>query len=483
MPVQTVIMRYCIVVFLSLSFCIACRQQALSADAVKADFDTLVSALREAHGGIYRFADSVTVNERFAGYRKQLDNVKDIRGLIAVLSKLLASTGDGHLRLEYDSATNAWLSALPLFPLRLIWDKQDLKVLYIDLDGNTTIKPGAIIKTINGRPITSIVRSIMPAISGDGFIETGKRWRLERGFPLMYWYCVEPAEKFTIGYIDDHGREQVVTLPGVTNAQRIANRNSNPVNARLLADMARIEGPTRNITLDIKPECAHLRIRSFEGNNFLTQLDSSFSAIMEAKSRALILDMRGNGGGTDDWGAKLVSYFVDTPFRYFDHIRMPTITPSFTTFKPATVESLRNGTVPDGKGGFLVTDLRHKGVDIQQPAAIPFTGKLIVLIDGGSFSTTADVSAQLSHLTKAIFIGEETAGGYQGNTSGHNAMIKLPNSQLIVRVYMYDYWNAVPAPREKGRGTIPHIIVPKTMNDLLQGKDAQMEAAVALVKQ
>ena len=90
-----------------------------------------------------------------------------------------------------------------------------------------------------------------------------------------------------------------------------------------------------------------------------------------------------------------------------------------------------------------MTTALHPEVGEQQPARQPFLGRLIVLIDGGSFSTTADVAAHLRSWRRATLVGEETGGGYEGNTSGLNALVVLPHSRLRFNVMMYGYWNAV----------------------------------------
>ncbi|HEX6315832.1 MAG TPA: S41 family peptidase, partial [Gemmatimonadaceae bacterium] len=223
-------------------------------------------------------------------------------------------------------------------------------------------------------------------------------------------------------------------------------------------------------------------VRAFDGQAFPTVLDSAFRALEERKTGALVLDLRGNGGGVDEYGALLVSYFTDRPFRYFDYIRVTTIAPSFATWLPRTFDEMRTGTVPDPSGGFRITRERHGGVAEQQPAASPFRGKVAVLIDGGTFSTAADVAAQLRSMNRAVFVGEETAGGYEGNTSGLNALVVLPNSRLRLRIMMYDYWNAVRPPAERGRGVIPDHPARRRVADILGGVDPAMARALALLR-
>jgi C-terminal processing protease CtpA/Prc len=123
----------------------------------------------------------------------------------------------------------------------------------------------------------------------------------------------------------------------------------------------------------------------------------------------------------------------------------------------------------------------HSGVGEQKPAERPFTGELLVLTDGRTFSTSADVTATLHNMKRATFVGEETGGGYEGNTSGLNALVVLPNSRLQLKIMMFDYYNAV-KPALRGRGTIPDHPVPLRVEDLLAGVDTQMQRAEALAR-
>ena len=83
---------------------------------------------------------------------------------------------------------------------------------------------------------------------------------------------------------------------------------------------------------------------------------------------------------------------------------------------------------------------------------------------------------------RATFIGEETGGGYEGNTSGLNASIVLPNSRLRLRIMMYDYWNAVKPPATPGRGTMPDHREVRRVADVLRGADPAMERALAILR-
>src|SRR5688572_9922396 len=453
----------------------------LSASAARADFDMLRRALEEAHGGFDRFSTRAELDRRFNKHRARLNRPISTLAFAGIVAEAIAEIRDGHARLELDSLTAAALAGARVLPLRVQLEGERVMVLFNDSPTDSTIKPGMEILRINGRTAGDVVGTLLPKVSGDGFIETGRRARLARDFAPLFWLYVEQTDAYTIAARDTAGRRITTTLPGVLERDRQATVN--PVNAVIAENLARLDAPPGNITLQFfdNTAIARLRIRSFGGQTFPATLDSAFRALREKGAGALILDLRGNGGGVDEYGALLVSYFAEQPFRYFDHIRVTTIAPSFATWLPRTFDAVRAGTVPARGGGFRVTPAYHPGVGEQQPAAHPFLGKVVVLIDGGSFSTTADVAAHLRSRGRATFVGEETAGTYEGNTSGLNALIVLSNSRLRLKVMMYGYWNAVKKPDKPGRGTLPDYVVTRRVADVLRGIDPALRRATALL--
>jgi C-terminal processing protease CtpA/Prc len=316
-------------------------------------------------------------------------------------------------------------------------------------------------------------------MSGDGFIETGKKRRIGSNFGQLYYLLTDTSSVFTITAKDEKNNTVTATLDGIRASDRETNARNNPVNNAVMAAVTKLRGTSENISFRIieAASVASLRIRSFDGADFYTKLDSVFRAVEDAKIKSLILDLRGNGGGVDEYGAYLVAQFMNKPFRYFDHIYLPTIKASFTNWPSSTIDQLQKGTIPAPNGGYLATTALHPGVGEQSPGKYPFKGNLIILLDGGTFSTAADVCALIRHLTKAVFIGEESGGGYMGNTSGLNAQVKLPNSKLSVKIHVYDYYNAVTT-KVKGRGTIPDYPVAITVADVINGIDRAWDKAI-----
>ncbi|HMC86132.1 MAG TPA: hypothetical protein VKI61_11430, partial [Chitinophagaceae bacterium] len=82
---------------------------------------------------------------------------------------------------------------------------------------------------------------------------------------------------------------------------------------------------------------------------------------------------------------------------------------------------------------------------------------------------------------RAIFIGEECGGGYYGNSSGDEAMVTLPNSQLTARIPLIKYTMAVKKDVYADRGVIPDYPIYPTIEDIIEHTDNQLAYAVRLI--
>jgi len=328
----------------------AARAQ-MSPEAARADLDVLQRAIVEAHGAPYRFTSKAELDRRFDAARASLREPVTSRAFAALAARTLAALRDGHSSIELDSATAAASAAARRFPLRVTLEGERIVVLFNDTPNDSTIRPGMEVVRINGVPAADVLARILPAVPGDGFIETGRRDRLGRRFAQYYWLHVDSTERFIVE-ARDGDRRVAATLDGVTDAERA--RNDNPVNRAVRAAIARVIGGGReSVSLRFADDStvAVLRVRAFGGATFVAALDSAFDALRVRGTSGLVLDLRGNGGGTDMYGASLVSHLVRAPFRYFDHIHLATINPSFATWTPKTFDDLRAGTTADPAGG------------------------------------------------------------------------------------------------------------------------------------
>jgi C-terminal processing protease CtpA/Prc len=450
---------------------------------MQADFDLLRRALEEAHPGLYRYSTKAEMGRRFDAQRAKLSGAMAKGKFEAVLAETLAQIRCGHTSMKLDDELEAALKSARTLPLRVLTEGGQLLVLLNDTPDDRTIRPGMEILEINGHKAADLLGRFLPMAPADGDIESGKRRDIVGRFAQYYWWLVEQPDDFTVKATEMEGKTVTVKLTGVTDAER--KKNQNPVNDTMKAGMGKLMGGSReNLSLRFlkDPQIAEIRVRSFVGDDYRKWVHNTFKTLRERGAETLIIDLRGNGGGDDMYGALLVSYLTDKPFRYFDHINVKTITPSFKEHTDMKVDEkelarFREGSTANPAGGYSLTSKMHPGLAEQQPGKNPFLGKVFVLTDGGTFSTASDFCAVVHHLKRATFVGEETGGCYYGNNSGMMPTLTLPNSKVKVRLPLYEYWNAVATDDGKRRGTRPDHVMELKTADLLRGVDGQLEQA------
>jgi hypothetical protein len=118
---------------------------------------------------------------------------------------------------------------------------------------------------------------------------------------------------------------------------------------------------------------------------------------------------------------------------------------------------------------------------LKPPKVDVFEGKLYVLMNGISFSSTADLISDIKKTRNAIFIGEESGGTFEGPTGGDNIVIQLPNSKIMVRISPNVQIGHMYQKHPIGRGVLPDYPIKYTIQDVLNGRDLEMEKAKSLI--
>ncbi len=236
--------------------------------------------------------------------------------------------------------------------------------------------------------------------------------------------------------------------------------------------------------LSFRETTAVLTIRSFgddpdKGTPAYPEfLKNSFRALEEKKIPNLVIDLRGNGGGHDEYGKLLFAHVMDRPFLYYwtletkkDHYDLF----RFTDESPKDEEELAKQVRKNARGWFDV--IGHPNTGLQRPEAPRFTGRIAILVDGLSFSATGETTSVFHFHKRAVFFGEECGSGYYGNSSGFMVMATLPNTRIQIRIPLVFYTMAVDG-YPKDRGIVPDVPVTPTIEDLLAGRDPVMDRAL-----
>ncbi|MEP5612173.1 MAG: S41 family peptidase, partial [Cyclobacteriaceae bacterium] len=377
------------ILFALLFFSCKSNTQDLTRQKAVQDLDELQNELEKYHSGYNRYTPLDSMNLLFDQVRKTLKpmSVIDFYKEVTLISSKIRC---GHTRVSLpESSQEAFCSNNVFLPFTVsILDNK----LYVRKSLATNLKPGDEISAINGLKVSEILDTIFAHHSSDGFVTSNKRQLTA----LYFHYYFEL-------YLADGSNSYQITLPD----------SSKTVEGKSWLDVEKIQSSSRPgavMELQHSTNYSYMKIGSFgesslrnNGYNYTQFLAQSFSDLKDRGVTNLILDLRGNGGGKDSFGALLVSYLVNDDFGYFEKIEV-------------TEEYDGYGDIVRSGSSILMTS--HSGLAVQSSKEDNFQGTLYLLTDGWTFSTAADVVSVLDNTNSAYIVGEETGGGRFGNTSG-----------------------------------------------------------------
>lgn len=233
---------------------------------------------------------------------------------------------------------------------------------------------------------------------------------------------------------------------------------------------------------------AVLKIKTFTAGYHKKAYKFIFDSIQKHNVQHLILDIRNNGGGYPTDINHLYSFLTtrDEPQMVIKNdvkvnskiakaglnFRNPNII-SHTLFLPFFIgNSINDFFKTHKKDNEYYYKVNSKKQLLNEENK--YKGNLYVLTNGLSYSASSIIAASLQNEEKAIFVGEETGGDYNGTVAGQTDFYKLPNSKIKLGIGMMTFTPNTSRDL-KGRGVIPNIPIDLTFEDLLQQKDPQLE--------
>jgi C-terminal processing protease CtpA/Prc len=376
----------------------------------------------------------------------------------------------------------AYLDARPVFfpfGLRFVKDKVHL---FRNLSVETGLAHGAQLLAIDGTAVKDIVAALLPFVPSDAGIRTARIRRLETpstfGRLLALRFGIRESYRIRVRPVGG-GEVREVAVPGVTAvdiSRLLRERYPATAQRRPTYELA-FRGPTAVLTVrqfGDDPDKDRPRYPEF--------IKESFRSIQEKQVTSLVIDLRANGGGRDEYAKLLFAHVMDRPFMYYAGLetkkdRYDLFRYTYETAK--ATEELAKSLRKNARGWFDVQGHPNRG--LQMPEEPGFRGRVAILIDGGSFSATGETTSAFHYYKKAVFFGEECGSGYYGNTSGFMVLATLPGSGIRVRVPLVLYTMAVDG-YPKDRGIVPDFPVAPTIEDVLAGRDVAMERALAYVQ-
>lgn len=217
---------------------------------------------------------------------------------------------------------------------------------------------------------------------------------------------------------------------------------------------------------------------------------NAFRLIKQKGIKTLILDLRHNSGGDIRVATKLLSYLADSPFEIIKDVNSRLSNPAINTFAkyfdPLITQGFTDGFKIAGKEGtWYHVAAKPAFGKLYGPFPLDktdhFDGKLLVLIDGATFSSGALFSAAVKAQRQGVvFIGRETAGSEEGCNGVTLQELTLPHSKIIVDFPLMRVTSVAKNPL-KGRGIIPDYPVTYSPEDIVAQNDQDIKKALGMV--
>ncbi|AWH84200.1 hypothetical protein HYN59_03320 [Flavobacterium album] len=456
------------------------RQQA------EEDFDLEVKALKEAHTGLYRYASKEQFDSIVKSQRNKIADSLNVFEFYNIVAPIVAFAKEDHCDIALPEMANDYLSVHGKFlPVEVVSLNEKVYILN-DPDEKARIT-GHELLAVNSVAITDIYRHIFNTFAADGFVRSSKFRYLDfSGLAREYAKTVGQPESFELDTRDPGGHKQHHTVRACSFALFKSITGT-------LKQKGIMKGHLPPASLTFEPGIAILAVNTFSNKQYKTAgmdfkdfIRSAFDSIKAVKPKALIIDIRENGGGSEGNEDFLFSFLTGKPYNKYRYVQASGFTYSFLQYTDYSKPEDRAELEADLKEEHYLSEdgriLRKPGIESAAPLQPqPYKGDVYVLTSGWTYSGGAEFACLMREHTNALFIGEEVGGGYYGNTSGYSLELTLPNTGITTDLPLLKFVLDVSPKVPFGRGVLPDYNIQPDISQFLKGYDAEMEFARKLI--
>lgn len=446
----------------------------LSVAQMRADLTYVRGALEEAHPALYWYTPKDSLDRAFAQAAAALTHPLTEPEYWKILQTVVARVHCGHTRVQPSAAYRAWFRRQPHPYLPFTVAVRNGRLFVAENQSTAPeLQPGTELLAIDGHPTAEVLPRLRSLISADGYGTGFQDQELEVGFfDSYYWSFYEAKPAYPLLVRDSTGRQHLLTpLPRPARPKPAAPPalplSAEQERARQLARLHAVRYP------EGLPATAILRIREFsydELEDYKQFHARLFADLAQRHIKQLVIDLRGNGGGNLEIATDLLKYLLKHDFVLTKSALAPVFAPSFMqpdSTKPAYFDTTHVKRLPNNTFAFANSDIGP-----QQPyRGRYFRGKVVLLVDGGTFSAASNLAASLRAQRRITIIGQETGGGEAGCSGGNISELKLPQTHLVLQLPHFKMLTACPHP-QLGRGVQPDYEVVPTPQQVATHADA-----------
>lgn len=459
----------------------------LSIKSMHDDLSILWSAIKELHPGygFYTPTDSLqkAYDKTYSAIQKPLTE----SWFITAIYPFLCSLRCGHTQIKHSAGYKPPANLnTPHLPFEVLVQNHRAWVTNHQINQLTT---GDEIISINGVPVSVIINHGYNAYCGDGYNETFKELFLSEydGFEDVCNNYYRWPGPYQLKLRTSSGNVKLIQAPAMksglydnSSVQKVDNYANWNV-AETVPDSRLLFLKNSSTALFKSTPFAYLDTLVFK---------EAFKQISNKNIKTLILDMRHNTGGDLRVATQLLSYLADSSFEIVNDVKIRLSNPAANSFARYFDTTITKGflmgfepTYREGSWYHIVAKPAFGRLYGPFPIAKTnhFNGKLLVLIDGATFSSGALASAAIKTQRKGvIFIGRETAGSEEGCNGVTLQKLTLPNTKIVVD---FPWMRVISMAKHPvtGRGLLPDYPVRYTPHDVVTQNDPDLKKALSII--
>ena len=456
------------------------------------DLELLHQGLDKFHSGMYWYTPKDSVDLAFQEAKSKITTDLNVLQFHKIIAPLVGLSREDHTDVFLPKTTlqtteqNETIQFLPLLVKFLNGKLYCTKDASNNLNKITQLE----IETINGETPKEIVEKIGTLFASDGYIKTVKFSDLTRfDFARYYYYYYGLVETFQI------------KIKGISETITVTPLSINQINTNLKAldTSPKVKTTTEPLVFKtITAETAVLEITTFSNpeikrdsqyktlKKFLTY---SFAEIEKLGIKNVIIDVSKNSGGTEGNEGLLYSYFGNNYQKYLkvraktqkaildNGVDKPIVLKTFGWLEKTFYNSKKDDGSYERKPNAGFGLMAYKNEPQHR-----FKGKVFVIISPITYSGGSEFSNMMYSQGLATFVGEETGGGYFGNTSGYGQLLTLPNSKIAIDIPALQFMMNVAPKLPFGSGVKPHHKVIPTIEQYINKENVGLDYILKLIE-
>jgi hypothetical protein len=391
-----------------------------------------------------------------------------------VLRKALRTIACAHTYILDSPLSNVYfeeIGANKYLPLRCFADSSGLYLL--DFSSEMELEDIEIpvkITTINGVDAQLIIEQLMFYQPVDGQQKTLAYALINKFSHILLRRIFIDEDEININYISADGKTGNIDLKAVAEFAsaefQYYESNTAPIFSKDFIELHQLNQTTM-----------YLQIKSMDYNDYRITNAEIFRQLSENGISNLIIDIRGNSGGRPESSFDLLSYTYSGTLTQIDLRPHGNVNEYLSSRLKLAGVWFWDKITPSKVTACGIEYYTNKSY----PKKNQYTKNIFVLIDGFTSSSASFLAANLVHKSRAITIGQETAGGETGCNANSFQTLELPYSKTTINFPLFRFSHQLSIP-DNHHGVRPMHRISYTAKEYLNSIDKEMEMVLKLIE-